>query len=356
MKILMLGNSPKVHGGITSVISQILKYDWNNNNNISIDFISTYEGGNNIHKIIYFYKQYKLIRKYIKNNKVDYVHMHISHYGSFHRANFLLKYFERKKIKTIVHLHSSEFKVFYNSSSRYFQKKISLFFEKANIVITLGEQWKDYIKSISPKANAIILNNSVDNPKKEVKQEKNKISFLYMGVLVKRKGVIDLLKAIDMINKTNASDLQNVVFNIAGDGEEKINLENFVKENHLNEYVNFLGWIDDKTKEETYLKNDIMILPSYNEGLPMCILEAMSYGMPIITTNVGSIKEAVINEQNGFIFEPGEIEKMANYITSCISNYNLRVKMSKESKNIFLKKFDSNKFYSKLKEIYLRGD
>lgn len=351
MKILTIGNSPKVHGGITSVITQILKYDWNSKN-VKMDFIPTYEGGSNVHKLVYFYKQCKLIKKYLKNNKVDYVHMHISHYGSFYRANYIMDYCVKRKIKTIVHLHSSEFKVFYNSSSKSLKTKICFFFEKANVVIALGDQWKEFIESISPKSNVTILNNSVDNPHKLVIHDKNKMNFLYMGVLVKRKGVIDLLQAIDIINKKDKSILKNVVFNIAGDGEEKSKLIKFAEDNDITKYVNFIGWVDDNNKEKTYLNNNILILPSYNEGLPMCILEAMSYGMPIITTDVGSIKEAVVNDKNGFIFKPGEIDKMVDYIISCISNYDLRIKMSNESKEIFLTKFDSNRFYNKLYDIY----
>ena len=69
--------------------------------------------------------------------------------------------------------------------------------------------------------------------------------------------------------------------------------------------------------EEIYKKSIIYILPSYNEGMPMSVLEAMSYGLPVISTNVGSIS-LVVKEENGFVVEPGDIELITTHILNIL--------------------------------------
>lgn len=351
MKVLMIGNHQSVHGGITSVIQQILKFRWKNDQ-IDMSFIPSYIGGNALQKIAYFFKAYNKIKKELKYNKPNVVHIHMSHSGSFDRANMIKKMCEKYNVSVVIHLHGSEFKKFYNRSSGNKQEEICKFFSDVYAVIVLGENWKEFILSISPKANVCILNNSIAIPKTGVKQSKTDINFLFMGVLIKRKGVIDLLEAINQLKKEGKLDKINVKFNIGGSGEEYEKLAKYVEENGLEKYIEFLGWVDNENKENILKKNQVFVLPSYNEGLPIAILEALSYGMPIISTNVGSIDEAVYNDKNGYLLKPGDIEELKNKLTALIDNFDLREKMGEESRKIAKEKFDENQYYNNLIKIY----
>lgn len=352
MKILMVGNDISVHGGITSVIQQILNYKWNDN--VNIDFIPTYKEGNKLYQILFFLKQRNKIRRYIKLNNPDIIHIHMSHTGSFFRANHIQKIALRNNIKIIIHLHGSEFEKFYNKSSNRIKEKIKIFFEHSNCNIVLGDNWNIFIKKIASSSNNIIFNNSIKIPIETVKQEEKRVEFLFLGVLIKRKGVQDLLEAINNINLTdrNVFEKYNVKFNIGGDGIYSEKLKQYVKDNNIAKYVRFLGWLDDKKKNEELQKNHIFVLPSYNEGLPIAILEALSYGMPIISTNVGSIEECVCNEVNGYIFEPGDVKYLSEIIKKIILDNDKRIIMGKESKNIAYKKFDEKLYMDKLKDLY----
>ena len=351
MNVLMIGNPENVHGGITSVIQQLLKFQWENDE-IDMKFIPSYKGGNALQKIAYFVKAYHKIKNELKNNKPDLVHIHMSHSGSFDRANLIKKLCGKKDVPVVIHLHGSEFKKFYNRSSVNKQKEICEFFSDVYAVIVLGENWKEFIVSISPKANVCVLNNSIAIPKIGVKQSKTNINFLFMGVLIKRKGVIDLLEAINQLKKEGNLDKINVKFNIGGSGEEYEELTKYVETNSLKEYIEFLGWVDNENKENILMKNQVFVLPSYNEGLPIAILEALSYGMPIISTNVGSIDEAVYNERNGYLLQPGNIEELKNKLAILINNFEIRKKMGVESRKIAKEKFDEKEYYKELLKLY----
>jgi glycosyltransferase involved in cell wall biosynthesis len=83
--------------------------------------------------------------------------------------------------------------------------------------------------------------------------------------------------------------------------------------------VQFAGWVSGTKKAELLNKCDIYVLPSYNEGLPISILEAMSYGKPVISTNVGGIPEIVKPGFNGWLFQPGDRDALNGIILEVLA-------------------------------------
>ena len=110
------------------------------------------------------------------------------------------------------------------------------------------------------------------------------------------------------------------------------------------------GWIsDDKKIEDIYRKSIIYTLPSYNEGMPMSILEAMSYGLPVISTNVGSIP-SVVEKENGFITKPGDIDELTNKIIFLLNNSEISKSMSERNVEKINLKYN---VYNSLDHVYL---
>ena len=127
---------------------------------------------------------------------------------------------------------------------------------------------------------------------------------IFLGRIGKRKGIFDLLKAIT----NQKSDFRNKLkLIVGGDGDIKL-LEETIEQNQIGDMVNFVGWVRGDKKEELLNNSDILILPSYNEGLPISILEGMSFSMPIISTDVGGIPQVVVNNENGKVVKPGDIK------------------------------------------------
>lgn len=105
-----------------------------------------------------------------------------------------------------------------------------------------------------------------------------------MGRLGERKGVYDLLQSIQQLKTLGVT----ANFNLAGDGEVE-EVKALVQQYGIEDCVNVLGWINGEQKEKLMREADLLVLPSYHEGLPMAILEAMNCGLPIISTTVGGI-------------------------------------------------------------------
>ena len=120
----MIGSHPKVKGGITSVISQLLSYDWNEKG-IVMKFLPSYSYNNNIMKILFFiFVYFKIIFHFIFF-RPDICHMHMSYKGSFQRKYIIQRLCLFFKIKNIIHLHGSEFEKYYNNSHEKNKLKIN---------------------------------------------------------------------------------------------------------------------------------------------------------------------------------------------------------------------------------------
>lgn len=348
-KVLMVGNDQTVKGGITTVITQFLQYDWKNED-IDFKFVPTYVEKNNIIKILFFIKAYIKIFFLMLIWNAEVIHIHMSYKGSFFRARAIQNMAMKFKIKVIIHLHGSEFKKWYDLSRLSQQRKIREFLRKCDVLIVLGKEWEKNILEIEPTTKITILNNAIEIPKCIAKWNDNKFNILYMGVLIERKGISDLIDAVYLIDNKLRNNIQVV---IAGVGKEEKKLKQKCIDLKLEDCIKFIGWINENEKEEIYLNTQLLVLPSYNEGLPMAILEAISYGIPIIATDVGDISTAVENNFNGYLILPHDIENLKNKIVDVYkrgnNNWNM---LSANSRSIAIEKFSIKKYMNKFIDLY----
>jgi len=353
--ILTIGPDYKtLKGGIASVLEVYSKYD------AQFKFLPTHSSESTIKNILFFPLKYLHILFFLlthPNYKI--VHIHGSSYISFYRKYLFfltLKYLLRQKI--IYHIHGSEYQVFVENSNRLVGVMIRHMMEKSDAIICLSIQWKQFFEENLTLKRIYILNNIVPLPSDIVKnivknREDKKISFLLLGRVGKRKGIFDL---IDTVYKNRDYFLGKIEIVIGGDGEiERLKKE--IKEYRLEETIKYIGWVSG-TKKDTLLANsDVYLLPSYNEGLPISILEAMSYKKPIISTDVGGISTIVKNDFNGFLIKAGDKEALFTGMKYFIEN---REKIDEYGHNSFQmsKDFLPEKvienlhiIYSKVREI-----
>lgn len=347
IRVLMCSSDRKEKGGMNSVIDQLMDHDWGDD--FQFAYLATHVTGSLVKKTLFFSNAYRKLKNLIKQNAFDIIHIHMSYKGSFYRKYYVTKLSKKYSKKVIIHLHGSEFKDFYNCGDSKRKKQIRELFSIADASIVLGEDWKNFILSIVPKANVIVINNAVPLPDIETKKIGKTRTFLFLGALIQRKGVVDLLNAVKQMKN---QDVSNFRLLIAGVGGEEERLKEYVKANELQSYVRFLGWITKEQKPELLKKADVLVLPSYNEGLPIAILEAMSYGLPIISANVGSIAEAVKENENGFLIEPGDVDALTCAMIKLTNDLELWEKKSSMSREICEKKFSEDIFFKAVEKVY----
>ena len=197
--------------------------------------------------------------------------------------------------------------------------------KQADLVLALSEDWKEKFEKTIGICNCEVLNNGIDTETLGIAvcdTDKNQNKFVLLGRLGERKGAYDLVNAVELAVKKNPS----IKVYMAGDGEiDKVKAQ--VKEKHLEKNIDVVGWVDFNGKMELLKKVSTVVLPSYNEGLPMAILEGMAAGKAIISTTVGAIPE-VVTDENGFIMEPGDVKALAEALVVCSTDAELLRRIS----------------------------
>lgn len=253
------------------------------------------------------------------------VHIHSACHNSYRRKILLMRVASFLKYKIIFHLHGGAFE---NFSQEYGRKKIRLQLEHCDRVIVLSSFWKNFLETSIGLQNVTIINNIIPSPPENFTYRNNrKIHVLFLGALNHQKGIFDLLNVLAEYKNYFEEKLE---LHVGGNGEVK-RFQDFVKKHELTEMITFYGWVKDEQKKMLLSTSDIFILPSYAEGVPISILEAMSYGMPIISTNVGGIPSIVEDEWNGFLFTPGDLDTLYSILVKLSASVELRQKMGKRS-------------------------
>ncbi len=254
----------------------------------------------------------------IKDREIKILHIHGASKGSFYRKYILFviaRFFTRKKI--IYHIHGGGFRDFYLGSSKFVQRRIRFVINTVDMVICLSEKWKHFYSSAFNPKQIRILNNMIIPPVNTERMiTNNKFKLLFLGLIGDNKGIFDLIKTIAK-NRNQFED--QLELKVAGNGEID-RLKASISEWNIQEMVCFEGWADSQKKEELFRLSDAFILPSYKEGLPLSILEAMSYGLPIISSKVGGIPDLIYKSKNGILIDPGNQQAIKNAIIKLMNN------------------------------------
>lgn len=350
LNILMVGSALSVRGGMTTVVESFLRNKFDRN--IRIIYVPTHIESHLVIKMLYFSLALIKIIYVLMFKRISIVHIHLSEKGSFLRKYIIFNLSRIFKEKIVIHMHGAEFKEFYSEGNKNQKNRIKKMLKTSAVVLVLGESWNKFVKEIDNSINTYILRNSVRYPNEKVKFDGKNINILFLAVVIKRKGIFDLIKAAKLIEDDDELKHFNIKFIIAGSGAEENIVKKDVEKLNLKKYFCFKGWVDKNEKKALLNSSQLFVLPSYNEGLPVAILEAMSYGLPIISTNVGSISDAVKNNFNGFVIEPGDIETLSKKIKKCILDRSLYDKFSTNSKELVKNYYNEKKYFKEVEELY----
>jgi glycosyltransferase involved in cell wall biosynthesis len=348
VRIVMLGDSLEHNGGIVTVEKLILKHA---PPEIEIQHIATREDGSIAHKMMVFGKGLAALVWRLLSRKTELVHIHLADGGSALRKAIitLIAWVFRKPV--LMHAHGPEFHLTYFGLPKWTQTGLSWIFQRCWRFIVLSKSWKDfYMLNCGLKEEQVfVLPNPVELPA-QVPHRINatKVSLVFFGRVGQRKGAFDLIRAFATLPVEQKDRSQLIV---AGDGEIEQG-HKLVENLDLKEHITFLGWINSEQRDALLSKADVFVLPSYNEGLPMALLEAMGWGLPVITTPVGGIPEVVTSIQNGLLVTPGDIQQLSEAMQSLIENETLRISLGSAAR-ASVAAFDVKNYFASLINIYL---
>lgn len=344
--ILIISPDISVKGGISTVLKNFLPYL--NAEEYRITTVSSHCDGPRLLKLLIAFYGLSKILYLVIINKYDIVHIHGSDIVSSKRKYYFFRLVKLFCSKTIYHFHGASFLEQYPYASARWQSRIKYLFEQVNLVICLSNSWKSAIETIAPEAAIKVVPNAVSIPEvHRWERTSSQLTILFMGLIGERKGIFDLLVVFKLLIQRHP----DIILRIGGNGEVKKLLKE-IQTLGIQKNVRYMGWINDKKKDKLLRMTDIFVLPSYGEGMPMSVLEAMSYGIPVVSTTIGGIPELVVDGISGFLIKPGDSSALYEKLDQMITNQELRKDFGYRGRQIVERNHDINSIAKKIVKIF----
>lgn len=308
-KVLTVGPSVKAKGGIASVLEVYSR--------TVPDF--TFLPTNSAHgKVAGYLNMLATLAAlpFYRLRGFDVLHAHGAAGKSFVRKNIVLSWARALGFRTIYHMHAGGFPDY---ARRIGFDKARRKLAACDRVVVLAQTWRDFYERELGLENVSVIENIVEQPAAIAPVDSHPhspVRFLFLGKICKEKGLYDLLSAAAALKR---SGISNFKVAIGGVGETEV-FHRKVAELSLQNEVEYLGWVDADRKHAEFMRADVVLLPSYFEGMPICLLEAGVYGLPSIASRVGAIPELIVDKLNGLLIPPGDSGALAEAMKFYLGN------------------------------------
>lgn len=345
MKVLMIGVDKSTGGGMWTVARNYLE-NAEFCRKTQLKYIPASITGSIPARLFFTLKAFLHILFALISRNYDIAHIHMAEKGSVFRKGIAIALARLFRCRILLHMHGATFEEWYTSCPHFVKIMIRRIINRADRVVILGEYWRTFVSSLLDEPGKLrVIYNAVKVPDVNP-YNPNARNLLFLGVAGKRKGIFDLLDAVSSIGKDLDKDIRLWIY-----GPDDCEIEEEIRKRDLRHRVEYRGWLAPEQMPETFKNIAVNILPSYNEGLPMTILETMSCGIPNISTSIAAIPEAVDNE-NGCLIAPGDVSGLSSALLTLLSDQKLRLKKSALAYKTIEDRFALNVHFTRILQLY----
>jgi glycosyltransferase involved in cell wall biosynthesis len=344
----MLGTSALTKGGIAAVLSTFahtgLFERW------PVIHIVTHQDGTRRHKAGVVFSALLTYIRLLICRRITLVHAHSASDASFWRkALFILLAFATK-VPVIFHLHGGGFMDFYNRPGGTMRRwLIRYVLNHSAAVVVLTEEWRRWLSNITTNKNMMTIANPV-NSVDLFQIDRTDLSgavVLFLGRLDKEKGIYELVEAATGVCR----EFPKAVVRFGGIGETE-GIKQHAAATGISDRVEVLGWLSGTEKLDALRTATIYVLPSFAEGLPMGILEAMAAGLPIVASRVGGIPDVVEDGLHGILVEAGNVAELTEALLKLLRDPALCARMGAAGRRRVAEKYLPERIIPQIEELY----
>lgn len=281
------------------------------------------------------------------------VHLNLAERGSVYRKAVLLAATKLAGGSVLLHLHAAQIVQFHGSMGPAGRALLRWMFRTADHCVVLGDVWKRWVIDtfdVRPSQVSIVYNGVPATIQTSHPPRHNgPFHLLFVGNLLERKGVKDLLRAF----ATPAIKARDIRLTIAGGGPVDA-YRAMAADLGIAGRVTFAGWVGQNDARALMVDSDALILPAYDEGLPLVILEALASRTPVICTPVGSIPEVLEHRTTALFVTPGDEAGIANAIATLIDRPDIRDGLSIAGAVLYNRLFTMEAFARSIGALYGR--
>lgn len=348
--VIHLGPSLAQQGGMATVQTLLLGMTLED---VCLKHISTHDEGSVRHRLGIFARALGRCWGAIWRDRTFAIaHLHMSERGSVGRVAILVLLLTLARKKIIIHTHGAEFREFYDGQSTGVQHVLRAVLGRCDRLIALSESWADYYAQTLeiPRDRVCVFHNPVQLPPDPTAYRSptpQPFRLVFLGRIGDRKGTFLLLRAVADFVKTSSAPVH---LTVAGDGEVET-AKQLAADLGIREHVEFPGWLDRPATQALLASAHAFILPSLNEGLPMAILEAMSWGLPVIASAVGGIPEVIFPMKTGILVDPQDQASITAAIATLVNDPALAQSLGDNARTM-VEAFSSATYQQRLTALY----
>ena len=347
IKVVQFGPALDVRGGITSVEQHICDYLAPH---VSMRHVATMDESGRFGRALVYARAVRELHRVLADIDPCIVHIHFASRGSTLRKMILADMVIRAGRPLVLHAHGGYFDQFHRGLPSILRRAVDSVLQRANVVIALSRRWRDFYVNeceVSSSHVAVLPNPVRWTPDIPNRAGRSTVQFLFLGRMCQLKGTYDLVNAFAALPDAVRARAR---LTLAGDGD----IEAIRKlAEPYREQVRVLSWVDSAERERLLAESDVFVLPSYNEGVPMALLEAMAAGLPAIVTPVGGIPDVLRHGVEGVMVEPAHVSDLSAAMARMVTHDGERNASGRRAHDR-ARSFDVHAYARNLAEIYQR--
>lgn len=228
-------------------------------------------------------------------------------------------------------------------------------FGPASRILCQGRYWQEFVIANLPfdPKEALLLPSWTASPELLAVGERrvyahnaSSVKFLFLGWLEHKKGIMELLATVAALKSTH-----DFTLSIAGLGHAENDVRKFVEKHRLNDCVTLLGWVSSEDVPALMAVNDVLVLPSWAEGLPNVMIEAMAAGLAVVVSAVGNVPTVVEDGKDALLVEPRDVEGLRSAIERLLDDPGLLSSIAQNGHELAKREFSVEQASDKLTTI-----
>ena len=350
-RIALVGPDPAARGGVAGTIHALAGSRLGGRFELVV--VPTHCDGSRAAKLRRSARGLSQLARLSLHGEVDLVHVHSSWGASFPRKALAVGIARAGGRRVVLQVHGSSFRTAIRRSGlrgAAARRGFGLVARGADAVVAATPAWADELERTLGLEHVHVVPNAADVTSliavpREAPQHQ---TVLYLGRLERAKGVFELVDAIAKLRR----ERPGLKLVLAGCGRDELALTELVSERGLGDAVELTGWVEGEDKRRLLAGATCLALPSYAEGLPLAVLEAMLSGVPVVASRVGGIPEAAREDREALLVTPGDVAELAEALGRVLDDERLAARLARAARKRALEKYHPDRVAGAIGAVY----
>ncbi len=342
-RVIVVSLSKERRGGVAAVLTTLAEAGFFSE---QIIYHHSCGDGGQVRKLYSALQQWLAFVRAVRRHKPDLVHIHFSSDMSFWRKVPYIYWTRFCAVKLLLQVHPSHFRDYLQKQKAVVRKFMITVLKQADAIAFANREMVEFFRPWLPDQRLYYIENPIDLSRYVCRQGARKEQALFLGALLKGKGIYDIVRAAPLVIGRRPF----FKFVLCGDHELDL-VRRVIVQKGLANHFEIYSWIGYEAKVKLLAESLMLLLPSYSEGFPMVVLEAMACGLPVITTPVGGMATTFTDGEQVLFVEPRNPAQLAERILYLLDHPQVSQTLVAHARH-YVQKHEVGHVVNKIRNIY----